>query len=113
MHELSVTISILKICQEEKRIRGFKRVNEIRIKEGELTGLVPNCINYYFKIIAKGTECEGAKIIIDKVPLKIKCMECLFTGEVNKNTYMGPKCNSNKIKILNGKEFYIDSMEVD
>lgn len=113
MHELSVTVSILKICSEQQELKGFKKVNEIRIKQGELTGLVPSCINYYFNEISKGTACEGAKIIVDRIPLKIKCSECSFIGEVNKNTYTCPKCNSSKIKILNGREFYVDSLEVD
>ena len=48
MHELSVTQGILKICQDEQNKAKFKKINEIRIMVGELTGLVPNCIDYYF-----------------------------------------------------------------
>ena len=34
-------------------------------------------------------------------------------GEIKKGQYMCPKCNSYKIKIINGREFYVDSLEVD
>ena len=113
MHELAVTEGILKICKEEQEKHKFERIKEIRIKVGELTGLVPSCIDYYFQIVSKDTVAEGAKIIVDKLPIKINCSECNFEGEIERGSYSCPKCNSFKIKITNGKEFYIDSLEVD
>ena len=53
MHELSVTEGILKICKDEEKKNNFKSIKEIRIKVGELTGLVPSCIDYYFNVISK------------------------------------------------------------
>lgn len=113
MHELSVTQGILKICQDEQNKAKFKKINEIRIMVGELTGLVPNCIDYYFDIISKGTVAEGAKLIINKVPIKIKCNECNNISQIGKGQYGCPVCKSNNIKIINGKEFYVDSLEVE
>ena len=111
MHELSVTEGILKICKDEEKKNNFKSIKEIRIKVGELTGLVPSCIDYYFNVISKDTVAEGAKLIVEKLPIKIECRECLYEGEIPKGNYTCPKCNSYKIKIKNGKEFYVDSLE--
>ena len=113
MHELSVTQGILKICKEEQEKNNFKKIREIRIKVGELTGLVPNGRDYYFDIISKDTVAEGAQLIIDKLPIVISCEDCSYQGEIKKGQYMCPKCNSYKIKIINGREFYVDSLEVD
>ena len=113
MHELSVTQGILKICKEEQEKNNFKKIKEIRIKVGELTGLVPNCIDYYFEIISKDTVAEGAKLIIEKLPIIINCESCLYEGEIPKGQYICPNCGSYKIKIKNGREFYVDSLEVD
>lgn len=113
MHELAVTQGILKICEDEKKEHNFERIKEIRIKVGELTGLVPSCIDYYFAIVSKGTVSEGAKIIVDKLPINIKCLECNYNGEIKKGEFGCPKCSSYRIKITNGKEFYIDSLEVE
>ena len=113
MHELAVTEGLLKICKEEKDKNNFKKIKEIRIKVGALTGLVPSCIDYYFEIISKDTIAEGSRLIIEDLPIKIKCKECLYEGEVKKEDYYCPKCNSFKISIENGREFYVDSLEVE
>lgn len=113
MHELSVTQGILKICQDEAKDKKFKQIKEIRIKVGELTGLVPHCIEYYFEIISKDTIADGAKLKIDKLPIVISCRDCSFDGEIDREQYRCPKCNSNRIQIQNGREFYVDSLEVE
>lgn len=113
MHELSVTEGILKICKEEQEKNNFNRIKEIRIKVGELTGLVPSCIDYYFQVISKGTIGEGAKLKVEKLPIVIECNECLYAGRISSGEYTCPKCSSYEIKIKNGKEFYIDSLEVE
>ncbi len=113
MHELSVTQSIIKICCEEAVKHKASKVKEIRIKVGELSGLIPDCIQYYFDIASKGTEVEGALIKIDKIPITIKCNECNYEGVLKDKNYSCPVCNSYNLKILKGNEFLIDSLEVD
>lgn len=113
MHELSVTKGLLKICIEEGERYKVKKINKVNIMVGELTGLVPNCISYYFNIVAKGTIAEGTEIVIKKIPVSIYCEECGFEGELGKNNYCCPKCSGSKYKIIKGREFYLDTMEVD
>lgn len=113
MHELAVTQGILKICLDESKDKGFNKINEIRINVGELTGLIPSCIEYYFNIISKDTVAEGAKIIVHKIPIEIKCKKCGFNGVIDKGQYTCSNCQSNNIEIVNGREFYVDSLEVD
>lgn len=113
MHELAVTNGLLKLCIEEGKKHSVQKINKINIKVGELTGLVPHCISYYFSIAAKGTIAEGTEIIIEKIPVSIHCEICGFEGELGKNKYYCPKCSGSKYKIVKGREFYLDTMEVD
>lgn len=113
MHELSVTQSILKICEEEKNKHNFKNILKINIKVGKLTGLVPECIEEYFKVISKETFAENAKMEVVKIPLKIKCNECEYVGVIGRNEYECPSCESKNFRITNGNEFYIDTLEVE
>ena len=55
MHELSIARSILSIVAQSARDEGFERVLEIRLKIGEFSGLVPECLQEFFPIAAKGT----------------------------------------------------------
>ena len=111
MHELSVTQGIVKICLEEARKHQLMKVEEIRLKVGELSGIIPDCIQYYFNIISKDTLLKGAVILIDKVAIEIKCNGCNTEFVLDKIDFCCPKCGSFNIKIIKGNEFYIDSIK--
>lgn len=113
MHELSVTEGIIKICKDEADKHKFKRILNINIKVGELSGLIPECISFYFNEVSKDTVAEGAKISVEKVPLRFRCSECGYEGEINLGEYMCKECGGLRIKFINGRELYIDTMEVE
>jgi len=113
MHELPVTKSILNITVEEAEKHKAKKVKDIKIKIGELTGLVPVSIQYYFDIISKGTIAEGANVIIDKIPIKVLCKNCGHNYDASTKDFKCMKCESENIKITGGNEFYIDSIEIE
>ena len=113
MHELSVTQGLLKICLDEGKKHKINKILKMNVKVGELTDLMPDCISYYFNIVAKDTIAENAELLIDKLPVVIKCDTCGSEVILPKNTYLCPKCKSNKYVITSGKEFYLDTMEVE
>lgn len=113
MHELPVTQSIVNICLEELEKNKGKAVKEINIVEGELSDMVPESIHMYFEILTKGTKLQDAVLNIAKIPAKIQCKDCSFEGTFNKTDFFCSKCGSENISIVGGREFYIDSMEVE
>ena len=113
MHELAVTKGLLKICLEEGEKHKNEKINKINIKVGELTDLVPDCISYYFNIVARGTIAENTEINVEKIPVEIECNECGYKGIIGKNDYKCPKCKGLQYEITKGREFYLDTMEVD
>ena len=114
MHELAITENIIKIASEEAEKHRVKKVMEIRIEVGELTGLIPACIQHYFDIVSKGTPVEGAKLVVKKLPISIRCSICGNEEEITKSiSYSCSKCDSYDIKIIGGNEFLIQSLEVE
>lgn len=114
MHELPITQSIVRIAVEEAEKHKVSKINEIRLKIGELSGLVPECIQQYFDFSSKGTAAEGAQIIITKIPVTMKCNACSYSGGMESFIENKcPVCNSSDMKMNGGNEFYIDSMEVE
>lgn len=113
MHELPVTENILKIVLEEGKKHNVQKISKIKIKIGELSDLVPDCINYYFALFSKGSIAQEAIIEIEKLPLKVNCNSCGILSEIDIKSFRCPKCSSQDLKIISGREFYIDSMEVD
>lgn len=113
MHEMAVTQSILDIAVSEAEKHGATRVKEIKIKVGAYSGIVPQLIQEYYNLISAGTIAEQAKLIIDRVPVTVRCKTCGQVSEIEKNKYACPVCESIEIQLLTGREFYVDSLEVD
>lgn len=113
MHELSVTQGIMQIVEAEAKKNNVKKVLSIKLMVGQLSGVMPQLIQDYFELIAMGTVVEGAKLVIERVPATIECLECKEVSAIDRMRLRCPKCNGIEVKIVTGKEFYIDSMEVD
>ena len=113
MHEYPITLSIVQISNEEALKHGANKITEIRLKIGELSGLVPESLQIYFDMISQGTLSEGAKLVVEKIPIKFRCNDCGNESGVIGGIYKCPKCDSKDIKIINGNEYMIDSMEVE
>ena len=113
LHEFPITQSIVKISNEEAEKHGAKKITEIRLKVGELSGLMPECIQVYFDMCSKGTKAEGAVLKIEKIPICFKCNICGTECDAAERKYKCPNCGSKDIKVISGNEFLIDSMEVE
>ena len=60
MHELAITEGIISAAVPEAEKHGAKRILKIHLKIGELSGVLPECIQYYFDIASRGTIAEKA-----------------------------------------------------
>lgn len=113
MHELSVTQGILDIVIDEAKKHNVQHVCSIKLMVGNLSGVMPQLIQDYFDLLTVGTVAEGAKLIVERVPAAIKCEKCGVESIIEKFRLKCPQCDSIEVKITAGKEFYIDSMEVE
>lgn len=113
MHELAITQSILDIAQKAADEHGARRVQSVRIMLGEYSGVVPQCIQYYFDVISKGTLAEGAVLDIHRLPVIIRCNCCGEESRIDRLHVACPLCGSTDLKLIQGREFYIESLEVE
>lgn len=113
MHELAITESILKIVQDEAKKHNAKKVLEIKLKIGVMSGVMPLLIQEYFNIASRDTIADGAKLTVENVPVTIKCLDCSSENVIDRMKIKCPVCGSINIQMTTGREFYIDSMEVE
>ena len=113
MHELAITEGIMEAAIPQAQKAGAKKILEIRIKIGELSGVLPECIEYYFDIVSKGTIAQGAKLVTTKIPVTIQCPDCGFDGEIDRKKIICPNCKGINFKITKGREYFVDSLEVE
>ena len=113
MHELAITQSILDIAQKVAAEHGAAKVKSVRIMLGEYSGVVPQCIQDYFDVVSKGTVVEGAFLDIRRLPVIIRCNACKKESRINRLHVACPECGSTDLKLIQGREFYIESLEVE
>ena len=113
MHEFPITQQIIKLAEEHATELGASRVKSIKLVVGEYSGFVGDSIQMYFDVISAGTLCEGAAVEIEPVRAKMRCTGC---GELFEREFLSfscPKCGADGEPTEIGKEFYIESIEIE
>ena len=109
MHELTITQNIIDIAVSEARNRRIRRINLVI---GELSSVVEDSIRFCFDVISKETLAEGAALSVTAVPAKIRCASCShefgYEGEG-----VCPECGKRGGEVTAGREFYLESIEVE
>lgn len=111
MHELSIAQSIVDIVIEQMKIHSLSRVESVMLRIGVLRGIVVDSLNFGFAVTVRETPMEGAKLVVETVPLRGTCLTC--HQEFIMDDWFGdcPLCNSLTVEITSGKELEIVSIE--
>ena len=113
MHELSITEHLLEYCITKAAEQNAVKIRSVRLCIGALKGILPECIQVYLDLLSEGTIAEGMQVQAEILPLKVCCKDCGRNSEISSRQLFCPHCKSLHLQILSGKEFYIDSLEVD
>jgi hydrogenase nickel incorporation protein HypA/HybF len=113
MHEYPITQHILEMAEERCREGGASRVRKIKLVCGDYCGYVPESIQMYFDVMQEGTLCEGATVEIKRIKPKLKCPACGEVFERKPMSFACPICGTDGGPTDIGKEFYIESIEVE
>ena len=111
MHEYSVTKSLVDLCNREADKNNIKIIAKINLKVGKFTGFSPDSIEFYFQHLKANTKCSNAKIEFEEIPIKIKCRNCGKQQVIDEPILLCPKCGSEEIDLLSGREFLVTSIE--
>lgn len=113
MHELAVTESILEIALRHARDRQARRILEMHLVIGEWSSIVDDSVQFYWDIISENTIAQGAQLRFRRVPVELKCQDCGHTYHPDLRTLLCPQCGSKRVSVVQGEEFYLESIEVE
>jgi hydrogenase nickel incorporation protein HypA/HybF len=113
MHELGVTENIVNIALAKAGEAQANKVIKISLVVGELSGFVPDCIQFYFDSLSKDTIAQGAVLHFESVPTQLRCRDCSTTFSPQDTLWTCPECRGQSIEIFKGRELYVESMEVE
>lgn len=112
MHEYSITINILNIVLAEAQKAGSRKITKINLVIGDLSSIIDNSVQFYFDIVSKGTEAEGAKLVFNRIKSQIKCKQCGLITDRPLNSILCPHCGNEYTMISKGNEFYVEGISV-
>lgn len=113
MHELSITENILSITLDNARQANATRVSSVNLVIGELSGVVDECVDFYFNLIARDTIAAGAVLNIQHQPTMFRCRSCTAEFSPREQDYSCPECHKTECDIISGRDLYIESIEVE
>jgi hydrogenase nickel incorporation protein HypA/HybF len=114
VHELPVTQGILDVALDAARGAGAQRILAINLVIGDLSSILDDSVQFYFDILSRGTPAEGAMLRFQRQPAMARCWDCghEFEAEIPL-TPACPGCGGGRLQISGGREFRVESIEVD
>lgn len=113
MHELAITEGIVEVAVPAAEKAGAKRILEIHLKIGALSGVFPECIQDCLEAVTKGTIAEGAKLVVSEIPVKVYCRDCQLESEIDRKKIQCPHCGGQNFRVTAGREYFVESLKVE
>ncbi|WP_338203928.1 hydrogenase maturation nickel metallochaperone HypA [Parageobacillus thermoglucosidasius] len=112
MHELSIAQNLAELAIEAAKHTGMKRVHALHLKLGVLSGVVKEALEFSFDVVIEGTLLEGAKLIIEDIPVKVFCPACQEAHVLSEPFPMRcPVCGTKTSQVLEGREMELFSLK--
>jgi hydrogenase nickel incorporation protein HypA/HybF len=113
MHEFSLVQNIIEIVEENARKNQAKRVTEVVLEIGTLSGVEMSALDMAIESLGPGTIMDGAEIKKEIVEALAVCSQC--GKEYSPDDYFSlcPKCGSYGAKIIKGKELRVKSITAE
>jgi hydrogenase nickel incorporation protein HypA/HybF len=110
MHEMSITQSIVEICEQHAAGR---RVLSVTLEIGRLAGVVPESVEFCFAACAVGTVLEGADLVIETIPGQGRCHGCGAEFACSSYYEPCPSCGGYQVELLKGEELRVKELDVE
>ncbi len=115
MHELSIMTSLMDRVCEIAKTENAEKVTAINLKNGELSGVVSEALEFCFDVCVADTFAENATLNIKFIQAMWQCENCeekVYKVE-DKSIPICPKCKGLKLKLIFGREFELESIEME
>lgn len=113
MHELSLCRMILEIIDKHVSKVKCRRITKISLEVGQLAAVDESALKFSFSVAATGTLAEHALLDIIKIDGQAICDFCQKTVRLNHYYDSCEICGRFSLRVTQGEELRIKSLEVD
>ena len=113
MHELAICQSLMEQVEGIAIERNAQSVTSIVIAMGPLSGVEVQLLKNAYPIASAGTIAEDAELIIEHLPIKVKCTQCGSESEALPNKLICKQCGDWRTTLVSGDEMMLMSVELE
>jgi hydrogenase nickel incorporation protein HypA/HybF len=113
MHEMSLAEGILQIVEDTAAKQGFRRVTEVRLEIGALSGVEVEALNFCLDVVFKDSVAEGARLVLERLPGQGWCLTCSQAVEISALYDACPNCGGYQVQATGGTEMRVKDLLVE
>lgn len=113
MHEVALMQDTLEMALDYAQREGARRITTIALKIGRLSGVVPEALEFAFDVVTRSTIAEGARCVIETVPLLCFCETCYQEWAPPEWGDPCPLCQGGQFRLVQGRELELAYLEVN
>lgn len=110
MHELAIAAALVDLVR--RRTAPGDEVAEVRVDVGALTGIVPECLAFYYDGLTRETPLEGSRLRCRRLPARVRCGACAAVYEPEGFAPVCTACGGLGGEVLQGRELDLARIEM-
>ena len=113
MHELSICQALIGQVEDLARENKATAVRTISLQVGPLSGAEIPLLVHAYPLAAAGTVAESAELLIESMPVRVKCRTCGVESEASANRLLCGECGDYHTELISGDEMVLTRLEFD
>jgi hydrogenase nickel incorporation protein HypA/HybF len=113
MHELAICQSLIDQVEGIAMERKAQSVTTIVIGIGPLSGVETQLLKNAYPIASAGTIAEYAELVVEYLPIKVKCTQCDSESDALPNKLICKHCGDWRTTLISGDEMMLMSVELE
>lgn len=112
MHELSVCQAMMEQVREIALQQRAVVVTSVTVQIGPLSGVEPQLLKRAFPIASAGSIAQGATLVLETLPVRVRCERCNAVTEAKVNRLLCGNCGDYRTRLASGDELLLASVEM-
>ncbi|AEW99431.1 hydrogenase maturation nickel metallochaperone HypA/HybF [Streptantibioticus cattleyicolor] len=108
MHEMSIAMAVVEQVARAARPPERHTVTSVRLRIGELAGVVDEALRFSFDLACEGTPLAGARLETEPVAGRARCADCAARWATGMPPHLWCReCGSARCELVAGRELDI------
>ena len=112
MHELAVCQALIGQVRDIARQHQAAAVTAVNVRIGPLSGVEADLLEQAFPLASAGTVAEASRLVIEKLPIRVRCEACGAETLVEPNRLVCGRCGDWHTQLVSGDEMLLASVEL-